>query len=109
MTTVEKPEYLYRVDYLKSVPARIHGLSMEPLLADFPTFGEHADGIDLVIVGGESGPNHRTLNLDAVRRLRDESKMRDIAFHFKQIGGRFPNSNGCLLDGVEYKEFPKAA
>lgn len=109
MTTIEKPEYLSRADWLKAIPATVHGLSMEPLLADFPTFSEHADGIDFVIVGGESGPNHRPLNMDHVRRLRDECLSRGIAFHFKQVGGRLPNSNGCLLDGVEYKQFPKAA
>lgn len=109
MTTIEKPEYLHRADWIKAIPAAVHGLSMEPLLADFPTFSEHADGIDWVIVGGESGANHRTINLDHVRRLRDECKSRGIAFHFKQVGGRFPDSNGCELDGREWKEFPKAA
>lgn len=109
MTTIEKPEYLWRSDYIKSIPATVHGLSMEPLLADFPTFSEHCDGIDFVIVGGESGPHHRRLDLDHVRRLRDECVSRGIAFHFKQIGGQFPGSNGCLLDGREYKQFPSVA
>ena len=109
MTTIESPDYLWRADEIKAINASLHGLSMEPLLADFPTFSEHADGIDFVIVGGESGPKHRGLDLDHVRRLRDECLSRGIAFHFKQVGGRFPGSNGCLLDGVEYKQFPKAA
>lgn len=109
MTTIEKPEYLWRADYIKSIPATVHGLSMEPLLADFPTFSEHCDGIDWVIVGGESGAKHRPIDLDHVRRLRDECTSRGIAFHFKQVGGRFPSANGCLIDGLEYKQFPKAA
>lgn len=109
MTTIESPEYLWRADEITSVNADIRGLSIEPLVADLPTLGEHLDGIDWVILGGESGPKRRPLNIDHARNVRDQCKVHGVAFHFKQIGGRFPTSNGCLLDGIEYKEFPKAA
>lgn len=66
-------------------------------------------GIDWVICGGESGPNHRPLNLDHVRGLRDQCVEYGVPFFFKQRGGRTPDANGCVLDGVEYKQFPQAA
>lgn len=61
-----------RTDFVKCVPAAVKALSIEPLLADIPTIGEHLDGIDWVIVGGESGPHARPMHPDWVRRIRDE-------------------------------------
>ena len=67
----------------------------------------YSSPIDWLIVGGESGPNHRPLNLDHVRSLRDQCVAAGVAFHFKQIGGLRPDSGGCELDGREWKRFPQ--
>jgi protein gp37 len=85
-TTVESPDYLDRIDSLKSAPAVVHFLSIEPLLADLPTLGEHLDGIEWVICGGESGPHARPMNPDWVRRIRDFCIGLEIPFLFKQWG-----------------------
>ena len=66
-------------------------------------FGETA-----CITGGESGPNHRPLNMDNVRSMRDQCARNGIAFHHKQNGGFRGKANGCLVDGVEHKHFPPA-
>lgn len=66
----------------------------------------HATAIDWVIVGGESGPGHRPLNLDHARALRQQCQLWDIPFFFKQVGGRTPTAGGDLLDGRQHKEFP---
>lgn len=63
--------------------------------------------IDWVIVGGESGPKHRPLDLDHARRLRDQCLTAGVPFFFKQVGGRTPKAGGDLLDGVPYKQFPE--
>jgi protein gp37 len=63
-------------------------------------------GIDWVIVGGESGPGHRPLDLDWVRDLRDRCVGLGVAFFFKQVGGRTPKAGGRLLDGRTWDEFP---
>lgn len=95
-------------------------LSCEPLLGPIDLFEwlhavdigmghDYNMGIDWVIVGGESGPNHRALNLDHVRTLRDQCKEAGVPFFFKQHGGATAKAGGCLLDGVEYKQFPTAA
>jgi len=87
MTTVESPEFLWRIDALKTVPdTEILGLSIEPLLAPLPTLGEYLDGISWVIVGGESGHGARPMHLDWVREIRDICINQGVAFHFKQWG-----------------------
>jgi protein gp37 len=124
LTTVESPEYLWRIDSLKSSGLETLGLSIEPLLADIPKIGEHLDGISWVLVGGESGAGARPMTPDWARRIRDECLSRGIAFHFKQWGEWGPfgqasvgHSNalikigkkkaGHLLDGEEWLQFPK--
>ena len=42
--------------------------------------------LDLVIVGGESGPKARPMHPDWVRGLRDQCNAANVAFHFKQWG-----------------------
>ena len=51
---------LYRLDHLRRTPAQVRFLSFEPLLG---ALGElDLDGIDWVIVGGESGPGARPMD-----------------------------------------------
>lgn len=78
---------------------------MEPLLGPIDIGGERPDWI---ITGGESGPVPRLTRPDWVRSLRGQCAASGIAFHHKQWGGARPSENGCLLDGIEYKEFPAA-
>jgi protein gp37 len=59
-----------------------------------------------VIVGGESGPAFRALDLDHARRLRNQCWAAGVAFFFKQVGGLFPHSGGDLLDGERIQEMP---
>lgn len=63
-------------------------------------------GIDWLIVGGESGPGHRPLEVEHARALRDQAKRYAIPLFFKQHGGQFPTSGGDVLDGYQWKEFP---
>lgn len=64
-------------------------------------------GLDWVITGGESGPNARTMDPTWVRALRDQCVAADVPFFMKQWGGRDKKKAGSLLDGREWKEFPK--
>jgi len=106
MTTLENQEVFDR-DWpkLARTPAAWRGISAEPLLGSIDIGDARPSWL---ICGGESGPQHRMLDVDAVRRLRDQCARNDIAFHFKQHGGQRPTSNGCLLDGREHKDFPEA-
>jgi len=70
--------------------------------------------IDWVVCGGESGRKARPMHPDWARGLRDQCKAADVPFFFKQWGEFSPcsvrvgkSAAGCLIDGVEHKEFPQ--
>jgi protein gp37 len=95
---------LPRIDHLRSAPARVRFLSVEPLLEDLGPLD--LSGIDWVIVGGESGPRARQVQADWVRHVRDRCQSAGVAFFFKQWGGVRKAQAGRLLDGRTYDEFP---
>lgn len=118
-TTVEDQKRAdERIPHLIKIPAPVRFLSCEPLLGPVslrwaawkPLRGGYHlaayEDIDWVIVGGESGPKHRPLLLDLARQLRDECEQANVAFFFKQVGGRTPTAGGDQLDGKTYKQFP---
>lgn len=52
--------------------------------------GPRSNGIDWVIVGGESGPKARPMHPDWVRSLRDQCGAYGVPFLFKQWGEHLP-------------------
>ncbi|MEU2763189.1 phage Gp37/Gp68 family protein [Streptomyces sp. NPDC007094] len=102
--SVESEAELPRIDDLRQVPAAVRFLSCEPLLGPLP--GLDLDGIHWVIAGGESGPNHRMLEQAWVTQIRDTCQKADVAFFFKQWGGRTPKAGGRLLEGRTWDEMP---
>lgn len=129
--TVELPKYKSRIDYLRQTDAQVKFLSCEPLLGDL---GElDLRGVDWVITGGESERNARPCCPDWVRNIQIQCKEQGVPFFFKQWGEWLPvhtvneftkdgrqygddiltykrvgkAKSGALLDGVEYKEFPR--
>jgi len=103
-TSVELSMYKSRMETLKSVPVKVRFISFEPLLG---SLGElELDGISWAIVGGESGPNHRPIDPNWVREIREQCVRQGVAFFFKQWGGRLAKSGGRLLDGREWNEYP---
>lgn len=103
--SVESDRYRFRVDHLRSVPAAVRFLSLEPLLESLP--GLNLDRIDWVIVGGESGPGARPLDQDWVVDLLDQCQSADVPFFFKQWGGRTPKAGGRDLHGRTHDEMPR--
>ncbi len=96
---------LPRIDHLRSAPARIRFLSVEPLLEDLGVID--LAGIHWVIAGGESGRGARPMNEQWVRQLRNRCQRQGVAFFFKQWGGVHKAKTGRLLDGQTYDEFPE--
>jgi len=103
-TSVESPEYVFRIDHLRATKARVKFLSLEPLLAPLPVLD--LSGIDWVIVGGESGPGARPMDSRWVREIRDRCLDQGVPFFFKQWGGVFKKRTGRILDGKTWDEFP---
>ncbi|WP_097973324.1 DUF5131 family protein [Streptomyces sp. gb14] len=102
--SVESEAELPRIDDLRHVPAAVRFLSCEPLLGPLP--GLDLDGIQWVIAGGESGSGHRMLEQAWVTQIRDTCQKADVAFFFKQWGGRTPKAGGRLLEGRTWDEMP---
>lgn len=107
-----------RIPALLNTPATIRFASAEPLLGslDLTHYVTHhplpnggcRDALDWVIVGGESGPGARPMNLDWARSIRDQCQTVGVAFHYKQQGthGGTPKSERTL-DGRTWGEFPQ--
>lgn len=102
--SVENSDVTYRIDDLRATPARIKFLSIEPLIG--PIDELNLEGIDWVIVGGESGPGARPMNPDWVRSIRDQCIQNEVAFFFKQWGGVQKHRTGRILDGRTWDEYP---
>ena len=96
---------LPRIDLLRKSPAQIRFLSVEPLLEHLGAV--NLKGINWVIVGGESGPGARPMDIEWVRDIRDQCQKAEVAFFFKQWGGVRKKKTGRRLDGKTYDEFPK--
>lgn len=106
-TSVESQKYAPRITVLERVPAPVRFVSAEPLLEEVDLLPWLKNGlINWVIVGGESGPNHRPLKSEWVLKIKNICLQQDVAFFFKQWGGRTPKSNGRLLDGRTWDESP---
>lgn len=104
--SVENEDAMFRIDDLKAVPTQVRFLSAEPLIGPLPGLADRLDGIDWVIVGGESGANYRSLDLDWARGARDACAQTETAFFFKQVGGLKSKSGGNLLDGDVIEQYP---
>lgn len=105
--TVENNVALYRTEHLRNSGAAVKFVSAEPLLESIRKI--NLQGIDWLIVGGESGAGCRTLEKQWVIELRDAAQNSGTSFFFKQWGGFHHSKNGSSLDGTEYKEYPLAS
>jgi protein gp37 len=83
-TTVENNDYAWRADMLRETPAAVRFLSIEPMLG--PVDKVSFEGIDWVIVGGESGHDARPMHPKWVADVRDRCVAARIPFFFKQWG-----------------------
>jgi protein gp37 len=102
--SVENAEYATRIDDLRKVKARVRFLSVEPLLGPIPVL--HLRGVHWVIVGGESGPRARRMDVEWVRAIRDRCVGAGVPFFFKQWGGVRKHTTGRILDGRTWDEMP---
>jgi protein gp37 len=104
--TVENRDYTCRIQLLRQTQACIKFLSLEPLLGPLPHL--ELEGIDWVIVGGESGPGARPMDAKWVTSIRDQCLTMDIPFFFKQWGGTQKKRAGRVLEGRTWSQWPKA-
>lgn len=109
--TVEAQSSRFRIDHLRNLPASVKFLSCEPLVEDL---GElDLNGIDWVIVGGESGPQARPMKEEWALNIMRQVEAQGARFFFKQWGTwgadgikRNKHANGKLLKGEIIQEMP---
>ena len=109
--SIESQEYADRLEIIKGiedVPVRF--VSAEPLLGPLTL---DMDGLDWLIVGGESGHGHRLMLTHWARDLRDQAIATNTPFFFKQWGTwgadnkkRSKKANGRIYRGKTWDEMP---
>ena len=102
--SVESAAYRSRIDLLRRTQAHIKFLSVEPLIGRIADM--NLDGIDWVIVGGESGPGARPMQKAWVTEIRDQCLAAGVKFFFKQWGGVRKHRTGRVLDDRTWDEMP---
>lgn len=103
--SVEDKRVTNRIDLLRETNARTKFLSLEPLIGPLPNM--NLDKIDWVIVGGESGHNPRPMKADWVIDIQEQCEETEVAFFFKQWGGKNKKKNGRTLNGKTYDQMPE--
>jgi protein gp37 len=117
-----------RIPILIQTPAAMRGVSVEPMLgpidiADYspeydhrPTWGLYRalypglenrailvrSGIDWIVLGAETGPGARPMDLDWARRVRDDCVEAGVPFWFKK-----DSRGNHELDGEVWEQWPK--
>ena len=105
--SVENEAALSRVEHLRSVPAHVRFLSCEPLLG--PLHALALDGLQWVIVGGESGPGARPMPAEWVDTIRVRCEAASVPFFFKQWGGVRKKKAGRVFNGRTFDDMPARA
>ncbi|MGD0158367.1 MAG: phage Gp37/Gp68 family protein [Terracidiphilus sp.] len=94
VTSENKQHGLPRLDVLRQIPAAVRFLSCEPLLEDL---GEiDLNGINWVIIGGETGPNARSMDTVWAKSIIEQCRAQGVAPWMKQLGKQ-PSENGETL------------
>lgn len=105
--SVERADFVHRIDDLRRTDAKVRFLSLEPLLG--PLDNLNLDRIHWVIVGGESGPRARAVQPEWVTGIRDQCLAAGVPFFFKQWGGFNKKRTGRDLEGRTWDELPVTA
>lgn len=103
--SVEDKTALSRIEHLRQANVSVRFLSIEPLIGRIGKI--NLDNIHWVIVGGESGPGFRPMDIDWVREIRDQCIESGVAFFFKQWGGIRPKTGGNMLDRRRWLQYPR--
>lgn len=98
--SVEDRARIPRLNHLRATPAAFRFVSFEPLLEDLGTID--LTGIDMPIVGGESGPGHRFMDPAWARSIRDQCATIGARFFMKQMSGKT-----TIPDDLMIREMPR--
>jgi protein gp37 len=94
ITVVTQAESERDIPRLMQVPATVHFLSMEPLIESVDL--RYAPMPEWVIVGGESGPHARRMDIEWVESIANQCREAGVPFFMKQ---------GSQANWTEFKNF----
>ena len=103
--SVEDANNKYRIDDLRQTGAAVKFISFEPLLGAIGCLDLR--GIDLAIIGSESGPGARPMKEEWVRDIIEQCKQADVSIFYKQKQVGRKKTSCPTIDGKRYREFPK--
>lgn len=86
----------YKLSIFKNLPIKHRCITAQPLLEKVD-MEKYLDGIELVVVGGESDINARPLDYAWVLDIREQCIRKNVSFEFRQCGTHF------IKDGKRYK------
>lgn len=110
-----------RIPILLDTPAKVRWISAEPLIGPvvLENLGKHwlgpanqrrgmNQGLDWVVVGGESGRDHRAMSLAWLERIAEECTASHVPLWVKQDSGARSGGQGRIRDALwARKEFPR--
>jgi protein gp37 len=102
--SIENSDCAFRADHLRMTDAHVKFLSLEPLLGSVTNL--KLEGIDWVIVGGESGPGARPMNESWVVEIKEQCLLAKVPFFFKQWGRFHKKKAGRELQGRTWEQMP---
>lgn len=85
----------FRLEIFDSLPIKHKNIVCQPMIGEIDLSG-HLEGIELVVVGGESGQNARPLDYNWVLAARSQCAAHHVNFEFRQCGTHF------IKDGKNY-------
>ena len=91
-----------RLPHLRKIPAAVRFVSAEPLLGQV-NFEPYFDGIDWLIVGGESGPGWRDMHPAWVAEIVENCRAYHVPVFVKQMAGKRPIPPNLMI-----RQFPEA-
>lgn len=84
-----------RLSVFKSLPIKHKNIICQPMISPI-NLEKYLDGVELVVVGGESDSDARPFEYDWVLSVRDQCISANVPFEFRQCGTHF------IKDGKEY-------
>jgi protein gp37 len=113
-TSLERQDFYSRVEYLRTIPAKVRFLSVEPLLGPIKFKARDLKSLQWVIVGGESGHKARPMDGMWAIGIKNQCEKYDVPFFFKQWGTynshgtRVGKKNsGRRLEGRHWNKMPE--
>lgn len=85
----------YRLSVFQKLPIKHKNIICQPLIEALD-LTSYLEGVELVVVGGESDRNARPLNYEWVLKIREQCAAKKVHFQFRQCGTHF------IKDGKKY-------